>query len=209
MDMFTSTPAVASVALMAATGLIWYMKPPPKRVNAPLLESHLNQKSREQKFMFDAKGLLMKAKEMGTPVYRVTTMDGQEVIVFSQKYLEELRELTDDQLDFNEGMRMLLAGDHTGMGEPTPLALHVIKSDLTPSLGRLMPIISEEIDLAMAKVISTNVTPYRHLLEPAWRSRVESSKFTFYPLKHHRSGLRQSLRRRTSLSRSEMAGPHT
>jgi len=154
MDIITETltPTVASIALVAASGLIWYLKPAANNTNTKLLASHLDESSRKKRFMTDARGLLKEAKDTGSSLIRITTAGGEEITLVSSKHTEELKDLTDEQLNISEAIKVFLVGDYTKIGQdPIPLLPHVLKSDLTPSLGRLMPVISEEIDLALAK----------------------------------------------------------
>jgi len=148
----TITPTVASIGLVAVSGLIWYLKPAVNNTNTILLASHLDQKSRQKKFATDARGLLREAKEKGDSLIRITTAGGQEITLVSKKHVEELKDLADDQLDILKAVSVSLEGDYTLVAkEPFPLLMHAMKSDLTPSLGRLMPVIVEEIDLVLAK----------------------------------------------------------
>lgn len=164
--------AVAAVVVALSYVLLQYLQL--GKLQAPLIASHLDQKEREKKYLQDAVTLLKDGYnkfKAGLAMYRITTSDGSENVILNSKYLAELKAMPDNYLSFNKAVEKALAGRYCGIGDTeVPIAIHVIKADLTPGLPRLMPIIAEEIDLALARVMPscddwTKVTPYQKMLD--------------------------------------------
>ncbi|EKG20098.1 Cytochrome P450 [Macrophomina phaseolina MS6] len=164
-------PAAALGALLFYLVLLSVQR---ERLQAPLLAGHLTQKEREKRFLEDAVTLMKEGYEKfkaGLPMYRVTTVDGAETVILSSRYTEEIKALPDSHLSFAKAVRESMAGKYCDIANrENPLAVHVIKADLTPSLPRLMPAISEEIDLALERVLPscddwTPVVAYSMLLD--------------------------------------------
>lgn len=122
-----------------------------------LLFGELDESSRRTTYIKDCISLLghgYQQFKQGLDMYRMTTADGSEAVVLHPKYLAELRELPDSHLSFSRAMEKLLAGKWAHIADRImPLAVSVIKADLTPNLSRLMPVISEEIDRALDRVM--------------------------------------------------------
>ncbi|KAK7554665.1 cytochrome P450 [Phyllosticta citricarpa] len=126
-----------------------------KSVEAPLLASELDEGSRKKKFTFQCLDLLKDGYEKakaGLSMYRVTTADGREEVVLNHKYLKELKDLPDDCLNFIEAIKVSTVGDYSTITSSS--AQHVatvVKSDLTPSLPKLVPALVEEVDLSIKR----------------------------------------------------------
>ncbi|KAF4306203.1 Cytochrome P450 [Botryosphaeria dothidea] len=152
-----NTPLLSIVAIGVALFYLILLFFQRGKLQAPLIAGHLDQKEREKKFLGDAVTLLKEGYEKfktGLTMYRITTTDGLETVVLSGKYAAELKALPDDYLSFSKAIEKAMAGRYCGIGDrEVPIAVHVIKADLTPSLPRLAPVISEEIDLALERVM--------------------------------------------------------
>lgn len=169
-----NVPVVSIAAIVLAFSYFILLSFQRGKLQAPLAAGHLNQKERQKKFLGDAMTLIQDgyAKfKNGLSMYRLTTSDGSETVILSPKYTAELKNLGDDALSFNTAVEKSLAGKYCGIGDKdVPVAIHVIKADLTPGLPRLMPVISEEIDLALERVLPpsedwTPVVVYSKLLD--------------------------------------------
>ncbi|KAL1636501.1 hypothetical protein SLS56_001084 [Neofusicoccum ribis] len=154
---FESVGLISSAAVILALCYFILVSLQGGKLQAPLIAAHLDQKGREKKYLEDCLALLKEGYgkfKTGLAMYRMTTADGSETVVLSSKYLDELKAMSDDQLSFNTAMEKLLAGKYCGIADrQVPVAVHVIKADLTPGLNRLMPVISEEIDLALERTM--------------------------------------------------------
>ncbi|KAK8169426.1 cytochrome P450 [Phyllosticta citrichinensis] len=126
-----------------------------KTVKAPLLASELDEGSRKKKFTFQCLELLQDGYERakaGLSMYRVTTSDGSEEVLLNHKYLKELKELPEDCLNFMEAIRISTVGDYSTItSSSAEHVAHVVKSDLTPSLPKLVPALVEEVDLSIER----------------------------------------------------------
>ncbi|KAK8247106.1 cytochrome P450 [Phyllosticta capitalensis] len=126
-----------------------------KNVKAPLLASELDEGRRKKKFTFQCFDLLKDGYEKakaGLAMYRITTSDGSEEVLLNHKYLKELKDLPDDCLNFIEAIKVSTVGDYSTItSSSAEHVAHVVKSDLTPSLPRLIPALVEEVDLSIQR----------------------------------------------------------
>ncbi|KAF2088200.1 cytochrome P450 [Saccharata proteae CBS 121410] len=135
--------AIISVAVVC---FILVLSPRKAKIKVPLVGSHLSN----QEFISSAEAILHdNHSRYGDRIYRLKTEYG-ETLIISPKYLDELKYLPDDVLNFGAAVRDMFAGRYSLLSESLdPTTLHALKSDLTPALGRLMPAISDEIDTAL------------------------------------------------------------
>ncbi|KAF2086784.1 cytochrome P450 [Saccharata proteae CBS 121410] len=141
-----------AAALITLSYFFFYYLQRPVPINAPLVGSDLDGKERVNKYVTDVTALLAEGyHKFKNGIYRLATTEG-ESLVLSSKYLDELKNAPDDVVNFNAAILTLMAGKYSHLGDKdVPLAKHVIKSDLTPALPRLQPIISEEVNIAFER----------------------------------------------------------
>ncbi|OCL06822.1 cytochrome P450 [Glonium stellatum] len=104
-------------------------------------------------------------------VYRITTADKYETVVISPKYLDELKRLPDEVLSFEKAIEEAQEAKYTNITGKFNLVVspHIVKADLTPSLVRLNPRISLEVDRSLKEYMPpcndwTNLNAHQTLL---------------------------------------------
>lgn len=103
------------------------------------------------------KGYLQSARQMYSEGYKkfkdrlylTTNSDGEKSVVVPLSLLPELRKLSDDVLSFPKAVESAMEIKYTHLEIEVDLLPHTIKSDLTPALARLNPIICKEVDAAV------------------------------------------------------------
>ncbi|KAJ8117791.1 hypothetical protein OPT61_g1114 [Boeremia exigua] len=85
-------------------------------------------------------------------VYRIASSDGENVVV-PISLLPELRKLPDDVLSFQEAAKRFMDTKYTGLDTDAHLGTQSIRSDLTPALSRINPVVREEVDACVEKYI--------------------------------------------------------
>lgn len=79
-------------------------------------------------------------------VFRITTARETPVIVIDPKYAKELAKLPDSFLSFNKAVEETMHEQFTHISGSGPdLLPHTIKMNLTPALGRLNPVLAQEV----------------------------------------------------------------
>ncbi|KAF2029035.1 cytochrome P450 monooxygenase-like protein [Setomelanomma holmii] len=86
-------------------------------------------------------------------VFRITTSDGEDNVVIPPILLPELRKLPDDVLSFPKAVDRSMETKYTKIITDAKLSAHTIKSDLTPALTRLNPMICGEVDAAIRQYL--------------------------------------------------------
>lgn len=133
-----------------------------RKPQAPLLFAELSNKARAQKLTTDAATVMGQVYAMlknGTPMVRITTEDGEEEVIVNHKFFNEIKNLPDNTLNIVEGINFATAGDYSHVQILSPIGQTAIRSDLTPGLPRLAPILSEESDLALGRVLPQSQNP--------------------------------------------------
>ncbi|KAF2144926.1 uncharacterized protein K452DRAFT_265384 [Aplosporella prunicola CBS 121167] len=146
-------PIAAALLAISYLFILYFQRP--RALQAPLLRAELSEKERQKTYLTDSVSLLAEGyRKFKNGIYRLTTTDGVESVILSAKYLDELKNASDDVVNFPAAINVLLAGKYSGIsGDVNALAQHVIRSDLTPSLGRLQANIAEEVDLALERFL--------------------------------------------------------
>ncbi|KAH7374568.1 ent-kaurene oxidase [Plectosphaerella cucumerina] len=83
-------------------------------------------------------------------LFRLATASLSESIVVSPKYLAELKRLPDDVLSFSGAINESMQTHYTKVNPDIPALPRIIQKHLTPALGKLNRVISEEVIKAMA-----------------------------------------------------------
>ncbi|KAH7050101.1 cytochrome P450, partial [Macrophomina phaseolina] len=154
--------ALSSIALLASIFYVYFYRfwsngAAVRETGTKLIFSELDEPARRKMYIEDCVSILghgYQQFKQGLDMYRMTTADGSEATVLNPRYLPELRNLGDEYLSFPKAIESLLAGKWAHIADRIiPLGVSVIKGDLTPNLNRLMPVISEEIDRALERVM--------------------------------------------------------
>ncbi|KAJ0108710.1 Ent-kaurene oxidase [Diaporthe amygdali] len=137
----------------------------------PLLgREYGNSEKRRKAYLAGAARLYEKGHNLfKTKPYRLTTMDGERIVV-PLSVLDELRRLPEDQLSIAESLQRVTETRYTGVTAEWTLLAHIIRSDLTQSLNRLLPKMAEEVDRTVKEVIGpcddwTSEVVYQQLLK--------------------------------------------
>lgn len=152
-----TTAVILPIALtIAATYLFTVVLAKPASVNVPLVGLDLGgAEKRKSKFVSDANSLLNEGYEkFKNGLFQITTSEGPEVVA-SRKYIDELKNRPDSELSFSATLDEFFAIKYTGVNTKDDHALHVIKADLTPKLGGLMPEIVDEVEHALSIELPT------------------------------------------------------
>ncbi|RYN54751.1 hypothetical protein AA0118_g9129 [Alternaria tenuissima] len=82
-------------------------------------------------------------------IYRINGESGEDNVVVPLSLLPELRKLPDDVLSFPEAVKNSMEVKYTRLAVEGSTAVHSVRSDLTPALTRLNPVICSEVDAAI------------------------------------------------------------
>lgn len=111
-----------------------------------LAADRLDETKRRSEFITGARNLYTEAyKKFSDGVCRMTTTKTSDVVIVSPKYLPELQKLPDDHLSFIKSVEETLEMKYTKFTNEDHLVVGVVRGDLTPSLVRLNPVISQEV----------------------------------------------------------------
>ncbi|KAJ4416761.1 hypothetical protein N0V82_006572 [Gnomoniopsis sp. IMI 355080] len=157
----------------------------------PLAGSDItDDNKRREHFLANAKTMYGKAYEIlkGLGACRLPTSRESPVILLDTKFLPELRNVSDEVLDFAAAIDDVMHPEWTGVSARRAIIPHVVMRDLTPGLGmiahyavhlmrleltvaigRLNPTVAEEVDLAFQEELPpckdwTPVLLNKHLL---------------------------------------------
>ncbi|KAF4555733.1 Cytochrome P450-like protein 32 [Elsinoe fawcettii] len=160
---FSSPFLYVTLVFLITLVVFYYSSISSKRLDAPLIGSHLSLEERKKRYIHDCISLLRDGWQLlkrGTPMYRLTTSSGTEIVILHPRYIPELRTIPDATLDIHHAVASFLAGKWASIADRLiPLAITCIKADLTPALSRLTPIMAEEVDLAFARLVPDCTTP--------------------------------------------------
>ncbi|KAK1777247.1 cytochrome P450 [Copromyces sp. CBS 386.78] len=87
-------------------------------------------------------------------LFRIVTANAGNVIVVSPSFLGELKKLPDDVVSFDAALDDIMHTKYTLIPTHEAVIPHTVKSSLTPSLPRLNPQISEEVQIAFSQEIA-------------------------------------------------------
>ncbi|KAI1506099.1 cytochrome P450 [Biscogniauxia marginata] len=114
------------------------------------LQRNGTNEEKRQSYLSSAKALYTQGYEkFKNGLYRVTNYDGVDSVVFSTKFLPELRRYPDDVLNAGKAMADFFEAKYTHVIAEEDIVPHTIKAELTPALARLNPVISETADKAI------------------------------------------------------------
>ncbi|PSN58628.1 cytochrome P450 monooxygenase-like protein [Corynespora cassiicola Philippines] len=156
---YMSTAHVLKTAAIAA--LMWAVCAFIANVNhrsqlakLPAFDETVNGEKKRQAYLYSARKLYLDGYERFKHcVYRMATSDGEENVVVPTSLLPELRKLPDDVLSFPKAIAQTMETKYTKMVTDSHLVVHSVRSDLTPALGRLNPIVRQEVDACVEKYL--------------------------------------------------------
>jgi len=121
--------------------------------NIPVVGQDLGgEEKQRQAYIHNAASLYREGyQKFKNSVYRVVTSNKFTVIVVPPKYLNELRKLPDDVVDFDEAIAQTIHAKYTKIPIGQVIIPHTIKASLTPALVRLNPMISDEVQASIYK----------------------------------------------------------
>ncbi|GME27393.1 hypothetical protein N0V90_012135 [Neofusicoccum parvum] len=128
-------------------------------LKGPLILAETDRKSRIQKWTANSREVLRSGYillQKGLPLFRVTVEDGSELVILSSRYLDELKKLPDDTLSFEESLEVTTVTKYSHIGNLNSVGQRAVRSDLTPSLPRLMPAIASEARNALQENFPQN-----------------------------------------------------
>ncbi|KAK3374752.1 cytochrome P450 [Podospora didyma] len=148
---------VTSVAVLIALALWSARKPSLARY--PLLGSEYGgAEKRGQAFLAHATELFQRGyEEFKTSIYRLTTPDGDHLIV-PNCHLDELRRRPDDELDVQEAFEKTFENKHVHLfpaKDKSTIVNNVVKSDLTRNLTRINP----RFSVVVAQTVAEEMPP--------------------------------------------------
>ncbi|KAG8162550.1 hypothetical protein KVR01_008315 [Diaporthe batatas] len=88
-------------------------------------------------------------KKYKNGIFRITTARESPCVVVAPRFLPELNKLPEDVLSFSAAVKELMHTKHVDIYSEALEFPHVVKNFITPSLGRLNPIVSEILDHAL------------------------------------------------------------
>ncbi|KAI0891821.1 cytochrome P450 [Annulohypoxylon nitens] len=141
-------PVLASVAVILATAFIASLLVGSTEVSKlPLVGEEVgNAEKRRKAFITNGYDFYKKGYDLfRSKAFRLTGLDGDR-IVLPRSLMEEVRQLPDDVIDINKAFDIMNEQKHLGMGDVklTEFLIHVVRGDLTRSLVRINPRLSDE-----------------------------------------------------------------
>ncbi|KAG9761828.1 hypothetical protein KCU73_g2196, partial [Aureobasidium melanogenum] len=159
-----------SLLLVGTMALAWLLRSP-SRPQFPLVGEELgNVENRRRAFVKDGIQLYRKGyRTFKDKIFRLTTWDGERVVV-PMRVLDELRKLSDEDLNNVEMIEKSFEMDYTGRIGDNVFMAHMIRADLTRNLNRITPNLAKEVELTVNERIGacedwTSVIVYPKMLE--------------------------------------------
>ncbi|OHF00854.1 cytochrome P450 [Colletotrichum orchidophilum] len=148
-EMAQRWPVAATVLFTCAVALLLQtvMKSDPW-ADIPMVGTEFGgSEARRKRFMNgEARNLYLDGyRKFKERAFRITTARKSPNIVVAPKFMNELKKLPEDVLNFNRAVAESLHANYTGMETDVPLLPHTVKTALTPALVRLNPIIADEV----------------------------------------------------------------
>ncbi|KAK8171207.1 cytochrome P450 [Phyllosticta citrichinensis] len=110
---------------------------------------------RKAKYLKHGKELLREGyRKFPQGMFRLTTQFGPTVVV-SRDVMDEIIKKPDEMISFMEPVKHDMQVECTGITNDTMVA-ETIRNDLTPNLGRIMPVLSEEVQSALRKELPSS-----------------------------------------------------
>ncbi|KAH6618782.1 cytochrome P450 monooxygenase-like protein [Boeremia exigua] len=118
----------------------------------PIFGGSSSGEKQRQAYLSSAKKMYIEGYEkFKDSVYRIASSDGEDSVVVPTSLLPELRKLPDDVLSFPRAVDKTMETKYTKLLTESHLVVHSVRSDLTPALGRMNPIVREEVDTCVDK----------------------------------------------------------
>ncbi|KAI5861450.1 cytochrome P450 [Durotheca rogersii] len=141
-------PVLASVAvILAAVFIATQLFGDDAASKLPLVGGEYgNAEKRRKAFITNGLDFYQKGYELfKSKAFRLTTLDGER-IVLPRRLMEEVRELPDDVINIEKAFDIMNEAKHLEMGnhKQTAFLVHIVRGDLTRSLVRINPRLSEE-----------------------------------------------------------------
>ncbi|KAI0570397.1 CypX Cytochrome P450 [Pyrenophora tritici-repentis] len=137
----------------------------------PALNSGESREKHRKTYLTSAKKMYANGyAKFKDSVYRIAGEQGEDNIVIPPSLLPELRKLPDDVLSFPVAVKDLMEVKYTKLRVEGATGLHAVKSDLTPALPRLNPVIASEVDAALREAMPpcedwTEVSIFKELVD--------------------------------------------
>ncbi|KAK1961576.1 cytochrome P450 [Colletotrichum sublineola] len=108
--------------------------------------------------------------------FRITTSKDVTNIIVPPEFMPELKALPDDVLSASKAIEESMFSRYTGVQASIDLLPHTIKTSLTPSLGRISPVIADEAaDALRAELPQANDWTEVSIMEPMLRVIIKST----------------------------------
>ncbi|KAK3940199.1 cytochrome P450 [Diplogelasinospora grovesii] len=97
-------------------------------------------------YMYNAQSMYLEAySKFRNTVYRITTADGEKVVV-PLKYVEELRSKPEEEINNAKALEKVFETKITGLTTETHFLNHLIRADLTKKLPQIIGRLAEEVE---------------------------------------------------------------
>ncbi|KAJ4417900.1 hypothetical protein N0V85_001640 [Neurospora sp. IMI 360204] len=145
-----------SIAAIIAFALFQRFFAPNPLSNLPIVgEEYHGYEKKRQAYLTKAKDLYVEGyTKFKHGLFRIVTPNAGNVIVVSPSFLGELKKLPDDVVSFDAAVDDLMHTKYTLISTHETIIPHTVKSSLTPSLPRLNPQLSEEVQIACSQEIT-------------------------------------------------------
>ncbi|KAF2622679.1 cytochrome P450 monooxygenase-like protein, partial [Macroventuria anomochaeta] len=164
------TAAIAAL-LFAACALLPKLNYRSHLAKLPVFGGSASGEKQRQAYLNSAKKMYLDGYEkFKDSVYRIASSDGEDNVVIPLGLLPELRKLPDDVLSFPRAVDKTMETKYTKIDTESHLIMHSVRSDLTPALGRMNPIIRQEVNTCVSKYLPecndwTEVTIYKTIVD--------------------------------------------
>lgn len=145
-----------SIAAILAFAVFQRFFAPNPLSNLPIVgEEYHGYEKKRQAYLTKAKDLYLGGyTKFRHGLFRIVTPNAGNVIVVSPNFLDELKKLPDDVLSFDAANDDSMHTKYTLIPTHEPIIPHTVKTSLTPSLPRLNPQLSEEVQIAFSQEIA-------------------------------------------------------
>ncbi|KAI8934908.1 hypothetical protein NX059_008578 [Plenodomus lindquistii] len=141
--------AAIAVLIFALCAYLPRLKVNSQLAKLPSLYASMGEEHR-QAFLKSSRNMYKEGyKKFKKEAYRLVSDSGETHVVVPQKFLPELKKLPDDVLSFPKAVDEMMVRKYTNLLTESSIIAHPIKTDLTPSLPRLNPMICEQTDACL------------------------------------------------------------
>ncbi|KAJ4994467.1 cytochrome P450 [Stagonosporopsis vannaccii] len=164
------TAAIAAL-IFAVCALLPKLNYRSQLAKLPVFGGPASGEKQRQAYLNSAKKIYLDGYEkFKDSVYRIASSDGEDNVVVPARLLPELRTLPDDVLSFPKAIDKTMETKYTQIETESHLVIHSVRSDLTPALSRMNPIVREEVDICVKKYLPecndwTEVTIYKTIVD--------------------------------------------